>query len=368
MELFSSLPRDIFFLLIESQGVIGKHLFSLALTCRTLNSMCNAQNQEIFRRLLLKEYGEEAVGDILHRSKYRLKYFIKSQETIHTFGLVTTTNTKKRAKQVVVLRHHIVTRGMDDMLFNIGKVSQETLQIEKHWKQTFVYMSVVEYHGFAAIAKDGLLYTSGNNSWGKIGHNTPRELVIEVPLPIHHFKYPKQVCCGFSFTLVLDANNEVWLTGLTSDVGKHLANEMHLWRRLVCNVKIAKIYAEDIMVAMIDVDGDLHVSDANGVIFLLYADVKWKEVALGPKTLLISTDGQLYGLEQPVRSQPVLIKGPWESVRHISISPYGGAVVDNLSRLWLYFKKDDSVKPYELPKPVMNVWQSPRSNLFAISM
>lgn len=65
---WANLPTDVFYQLIDSGNVSGKDLVSACVSNPQINAKCNSRNEEIFRRMLLKNYG--VVSTENHRAKY----------------------------------------------------------------------------------------------------------------------------------------------------------------------------------------------------------------------------------------------------------------------------------------------------------
>jgi len=86
---WSKLPKDVFYKLIEDNDIRGKDLISLCVSNSKINYMCNggnAQDQQLFKRLLLKEF------NITRSTNPREDYIKYSKQTLICQSILTKIN------------------------------------------------------------------------------------------------------------------------------------------------------------------------------------------------------------------------------------------------------------------------------------
>jgi len=129
--LWSLLPHDVFIKIIEDNGLRGKDLMSLCVSNPVINQKCNWKDQELFRRLLLKEYGVQSEGNhrknYLKHSKERVWYIVHSTDHYTIRGLeveedmlgVSQLSPILEVVQLVTDVHNIYARDRKGAIWNV---------------------------------------------------------------------------------------------------------------------------------------------------------------------------------------------------------------------------------------------------------
>ena len=80
-----SLPYDVLIYMIETGDLSGKDLLGLCLTSSSINVKCNARNQLLFKKALMREYGIKYNPDnqINPREEYIMRSSKREMAVVH---------------------------------------------------------------------------------------------------------------------------------------------------------------------------------------------------------------------------------------------------------------------------------------------
>jgi alpha-tubulin suppressor-like RCC1 family protein len=190
LEYWASLPQDLFVHLIKVGKIRNLDLFSLCVSNAEINAKCNANDQEIFRYLLEKQYRIKPKSDEV--SARRL-YFNLQSSSVHFSGALTYRCNKRTISKIVA--PHSVRR-----LASSSRSSQNY---------------IVLLHG-------GGLLVSGENTTGNLGFPPGQRI---------NGKYTfikdaadknvsiKEVVLAATFSIFIDFSGQMW--GAGTDVGQY---------------------------------------------------------------------------------------------------------------------------------------------------
>lgn len=386
---FESLPRDVFRELILTGGIVGKDVISLCSTNVAIRAKCNYNDGELFKFLLMKEYGE------LEFNNPKLSYM-------------------QRMKSGVFIAGHQIIKGPgpNSIMADRRKI-MDGIGIKQ--------MSTVLIHALF-LDVNGNVLSMGHNVGGQLGYgeitlgNFERPQPVSIPVKasqiattsfssyilditgrIWHFGYDifepgaeikmislptlipinetfVQISANYGNLVALDNKGSIWVFGLDSAkyFGFESRNDIPYTRlKNFTNVKQVSLGSDHI--AILDSDGNLFViGEFNGVYYtkplILRGYSGILKIAAGAGyTAFIDRNYDpwvvgdiklINGLNiQPVDRDfrnPILIPGPRKAKK---ISCFEGylSVIDHDNNLWRYYSVNLSPTQKIEPNPTNNV-------------
>lgn len=286
--LWATLPRDVFYQLIETNDIRGKDLISLCVANPKINDLCNKQNGELFRRLLLRDRVIKPNED--PKRPWREYYVEQNNRKLKVSGHDLT----------------VVAAGAGDHT-EVSRIG------------VFVDVQHVAAGGnHYAFVKDNTVYTAGKsaNKWlGRSGDP-------HIPQPINMKAQATQVACGSVHTVILDTRGNVWVCGSPYSIEAQFGASIG------------------------------HKTPDTGVPLMLRNLPQIKTIACGSDTTgMIDKSGRVYtcGLNShgqlghgdfESRKMPTLIEG-FEGVKQISMGYDHSALIDEENNLWTFGENED---------------------------
>jgi alpha-tubulin suppressor-like RCC1 family protein len=284
---WTSMPTDIFYLLVEREKIYGKDLISLCLADPLIDEKCNSRDQELFKRLLSKQF------DISIPKNPRQEYIALSASKIYTFG-----------------------SNSDGQLGN-GNVQEGLKQLRPEPIVGFEGILQVscgsDYTAFLDIK--GRVWTFGDPGSGKLGYKT--RLQQNKPRMIKGFEGIKNVSCGISHTGMVDSDGRVWTFGNGDDGQLGHGDETDVYHpKMILGLPIIK-----------------QISCGRNHTVLL--DEKGRVWTFG-----VGDDGRLGHGDRIDRYSPKMIVG-FENMMQVSCGGTFTAILDSRGRMWTFGNGDD---------------------------
>lgn len=232
---WSALPYDVFVYLIEVGELRGKDLISLCISNSVLNQRCNYQDQNLFRRLLKRDYNLEAGSnpraEYIKASKWRVYSMgpgasqVSAGFTGHGsfYGRIEKPTQIPGLIDVVSVScgfGHAACTDAEGFLYtwgsnNLGQLARTGDATKPHQVTSLsdvlirkvscgrVHTVMLDY--------DGHVWSCGYNEWGQLGSGHSKTL--RVPTMVNELQNIVDVSCGSNFTLCLDKNGRIWVSG-----------------------------------------------------------------------------------------------------------------------------------------------------------
>jgi alpha-tubulin suppressor-like RCC1 family protein len=374
-EKWLALPTDVFYQIVETQELKGKDLISLCLMNYSLNQKCNSRNEELFRRLLLKDYG------IVSDNEHRTKYVEWSKTRIWTFGTgfygelgqgaikrldsPTTINGLEGIRQISCGAHFTCVLDSYGQVWISGSVKSgrnlmkaqympKILNGFKHIQQ----ISCGRNH-VAFLDSHRRVWTFGDGFEGSLGHGDQKNQAL--PKMIEGFNTATQVICGNNNTFILDILGRIWALGamLLDDLMNHKFQSTP--EMIPGFADVRQLSAGSGHYAFLDSLGQIWTAGANhdgqlghgNNISLVYPKMikgfqNLRHVACGGNaTFFIDSEGQVWSfgdsdggrlLGHPDRASynsPEMIHG-FENIRTIFAGPRHTAFIDENGQVWTF--------------------------------
>lgn len=241
-------------------------------------------------------------------------------------------------------------------LIGLGSNGQGRLGLISTRKvDNFTYIPTVAFKDIACgdsysifIDINGNLWVTGDNYSGQLGANTARELVRTFTQLHNNTKFI-QVACGTNHTLALSEDNEIWVTGSNEkgQLGTDFVNSVD-WLVKIKKYRAKQIACNNNYSAFIDLEGNLHIfGQFNNNRYKIPGNLSIIQVSCGYNHIMcIDGNNDIWGFGNAddgrlgIENRPYNIEHPKKISNHkakyISCGFNYTAFIDLEDRVWIF--------------------------------